>query len=80
MSGTFVANTRPRAPKTKLRLCTFKKYYLKFCSEVCARLSLFDTQKGSRAHIILGTERPKREASLTIFYCGSSKQENLCLF
>jgi len=32
------------------------------------------------AHIILGTERPKREANLIIIYCGSTKKEKLCHF
>jgi hypothetical protein len=80
MLGAFVVTTSPGRQKAKLRLFILKKYYLKFYSEVCALISLLYIQKVFGSHTILGTERPKREANLTIVYYGGTKQEMLCLF
>ena len=75
MLGAFVVTTRPGRQKAKLRLYIFKKHYLEFYSDVCALFSLFCIQKGFTANIILGTERPKREASLTTICCGGTKKK-----
>jgi hypothetical protein len=55
MLGAFIATTRPGHQEAKLHHRMFKKYYLKFYSEVCVLFSLFDIQKGSKVYVILGT-------------------------